>query len=160
MHRWGREIHVKYFWDVKCICCCTSYMCPNPSYAWDNIIEPSGGVVGLIQRNTNEGRCPLENPSEMLKQASLLLLIIGVMVVVHPVVLILRLGCSVWIFVCNSEFWPLWDVPNQKHEEFNISSCVKIKKICIIVLMLKNICKTFFQSIFFENTFSWVDRSL
>ena len=34
----------------------------------------SGGVVGLIQLNTDEGRCPLDNPSERLTKPSLLLL--------------------------------------------------------------------------------------
>ena len=30
-------------------------------WVWDTV-EPSGGVVGLIQRNTDEGRRPLEKP--------------------------------------------------------------------------------------------------
>ena len=37
-------------------------------------VEPSGGVVGLIQRKTDEGRCLLENYGEMLTKAALLLL--------------------------------------------------------------------------------------
>ena len=35
----------------------------------DTTIVPSGGVMGLIQQNTEEGRCLLENPSEMLTKA-------------------------------------------------------------------------------------------
>ena len=38
----------------------------------DTTVEPSGGVVGLIQRNTDEGRCLFENPSEMLTKAALM----------------------------------------------------------------------------------------
>ena len=37
----------------------------------DTTVEPSGGVLGLIQRNTEEGRM---NPSEMGTKAALLLL--------------------------------------------------------------------------------------
>ena len=37
-------------------------------------VEPSEGVVGLIQQNTDEGRCLLENPSEMLTKVALLML--------------------------------------------------------------------------------------
>ena len=40
----------------------------------DTTVEPSGGTVGLIQRNTDEGRCLLENPSEMLTKVALLML--------------------------------------------------------------------------------------
>ena len=52
-------------------------------------VEPSGGVVGLIPLDTDEGRCPLDNPCEMLMKASLLLLVLlstSVVVLVHPVV--------------------------------------------------------------------------
>ena len=45
-------------------------------------VEPPGGVVGLIQQSTYEGRCPLDNPCEMLTKASLLLLVVVVVVVV------------------------------------------------------------------------------
>ena len=37
----------------------------------DTTVEPSGSAVGLIQRNTDEGRCPLHNTSEMLVHACL-----------------------------------------------------------------------------------------
>ena len=37
-------------------------------------VEPSGGVVDLIKQNTDERRWLLENPSEMLTKASLLML--------------------------------------------------------------------------------------
>lgn len=40
----------------------------------DPTVEPLGGVVCLIHGNTEEGRCQLEKPSEMLTKASLLLL--------------------------------------------------------------------------------------
>ena len=40
----------------------------------DTTVEPSGGTVGLIQQNTDEGRCLLENPSEMLTKVALLML--------------------------------------------------------------------------------------
>ena len=43
----------------------------------DTTVEPSGGVMGLIQQNTDEGRCLLDNPSEILTEASLLLLLDG-----------------------------------------------------------------------------------
>ena len=33
----------------------------------DTTVEPSVSVVGRIQQNTNEGKCLLKNPSEMLK---------------------------------------------------------------------------------------------
>lgn len=36
-------------------------------------VGPSGDVVGLIQRNTDEERCLLENPTEMLTKAILLI---------------------------------------------------------------------------------------
>ena len=42
----------------------------------DTTVEPSGGVVGLIQQITDEGRCLLENSSELLKRAALLLLLL------------------------------------------------------------------------------------
>ena len=32
----------------------------------DTTVEPSGGVEGLIQRNPDEERCPLDKPREML----------------------------------------------------------------------------------------------
>ena len=48
----------------------------------DSTVEPPGGVVGLIQRNTDKERWLLDNHSEMLTNASLLLSI-GMMVVVH-----------------------------------------------------------------------------
>ena len=54
----------------------------------DNTVEPSGGVVGLIQQNTDEGRCLLENPSEMLTKAALLLLL-------YPAAQVLWLGSYV-----------------------------------------------------------------
>ena len=38
----------------------------------DTTVEPSGGVMGLIQ-NTYEGRCPLDNPSEIVMKALVLL---------------------------------------------------------------------------------------
>ena len=38
--------------------------------------------MGLIQQSTYEGRCPLDNPCEMLTKASLLLLVVVVVVVV------------------------------------------------------------------------------
>ena len=41
----------------------------------DTIVELSGSVVGLIHQNTDERRCLLENPSEMLTKATLLLLL-------------------------------------------------------------------------------------
>ena len=34
-------------------------------------VEPSGGAVGLIQQNTDEGRCLLENPNVLLTKAAL-----------------------------------------------------------------------------------------
>ena len=40
----------------------------------ETTVEPFGGVVGLIQRNTDEGKCLLENPSEILTKAALLML--------------------------------------------------------------------------------------
>ena len=36
------------------------------SWTPDTADEPYEGVVGLIQQNTDEGRCLLENPPEML----------------------------------------------------------------------------------------------
>ena len=56
-----------------------------------DIVGPSGGVVGLIQRNTDEGRCPLENPSEMLMREALLLLL-------YPAAQVLWLGSLVVVF--------------------------------------------------------------
>ena len=46
----------------------------NGSGTPDTTVEPSGCVIGLIQQNTDEGRCPLDNPSVMLTKAALLLL--------------------------------------------------------------------------------------
>ena len=40
----------------------------------DTIVELSGSVVGLIHQNTDERRCLLENPSEMLTKVALLML--------------------------------------------------------------------------------------
>ena len=91
----------------------------KPSHA-----VPSGGVVGLIQRNTDEGRCPLDNPSEVLKKASLLLLLlllsISIMVVLHPVVIILRLSCWVWVLACVSErFGYCGKIPTTSTRNYN-----------------------------------------
>ena len=59
----------------------------------DTTVEPFGGVVGLIQQTTGDRSCPLENASEILTKASLLLLLsIGTMFLVQRVVIILRLG--------------------------------------------------------------------
>ena len=55
----------------------------------DTTVEPSGGVIGPIKRNTGEGRCLLKKKKncEMLMNASLLFLLsFGMMVAVHPVV--------------------------------------------------------------------------
>ena len=41
----------------------------------DTTVEPSGGVSGLIQRNTDEGTCLHKNPSEMLTKAAMLFLL-------------------------------------------------------------------------------------
>ena len=62
-------------------------------------VEPSGGAGGLIQGDTDRGRCPLDIPSEMkdTKDSLLLLFVsIGVMVVVHPVVIILGWEWILW----------------------------------------------------------------
>ena len=40
----------------------------------DTTVEPSEGVMGQIQQNTDEGRCLLENPSEILTNAALLIM--------------------------------------------------------------------------------------
>src|SRR4029434_10787031 len=56
----------------------------------DTTVEPSGGVVGLIQRNTDDGRCLLENPSEMLTKAALLVL--------YPAAQVLWLDSHVVVF--------------------------------------------------------------
>ena len=58
------------------------------------IVEPSGGVEALIQRNTDKGRLPLDNTCKMLASLLLLLLLLLLLsiakyrydVVVHPVV--------------------------------------------------------------------------
>src|SRR4029434_10951065 len=47
------------------------------SWMPDNTVEPSGGVVGLIQLNTDEGRCLLENPSEMLTKGSFVVVVVS-----------------------------------------------------------------------------------
>ena len=46
----------------------------------DITVEPPGGVVGLIQQSTYEGRCSLDNPCEMLTKASFLLVVLVVVV--------------------------------------------------------------------------------
>ena len=40
------------------------------SWMPDNTVEPSGCVAGLFQRNTDEGGCLLEDPSERLTKAA------------------------------------------------------------------------------------------
>ena len=60
-------------------------------------------LLSLIQQNIDEGRCTLSNPSEMLPRAYAVLSSIGRMVVVHPVVETLRLGCWVGVFVRDNE---------------------------------------------------------
>ena len=59
----------------------------------DTTVEPSGGVMGLIQWNTNEGRCLLENPSEMLMKAALLVL--------YPAAQVLWLGSHFVFSTCE-----------------------------------------------------------
>ena len=44
----------------------------------DFTVKPFGGVVGLIQRNIDKGGCPLDNPSERLTEASLLLMLLSI----------------------------------------------------------------------------------
>ena len=61
------------------------------SWMPDNTVEPSGGVVGLIQLNNDEGRCCLGHPSEMLTKAALLLLL-------YPAAQVLWLGSHVVMF--------------------------------------------------------------
>ena len=58
----------------------------------DTTVEPSGGAVGLIQRNTDGGRCLLENPSKMPTKAALLLLLL------YPAAQVLWLGSHVVVF--------------------------------------------------------------
>src|SRR4029434_5024211 len=58
----------------------------------DSTIEPSRGVVGLIQQNTDEGRCLLENPSEILMKAALCCCCI----------LLLRFYAWAVIFLCST----------------------------------------------------------
>ena len=53
-------------------------------------------VVGLIQRNTDKGRCTLDNPSEMLTKAYLLLLMLSIVQYwCNGCVIMLKLGC--WV---------------------------------------------------------------
>ena len=67
----------------------------------DTTIEPSGGVVGLIQRNTDEGRCLLENPSEMLTKSALLMML-------YPAAQVLWLGSHVVVFsTCGLQTAPV-----------------------------------------------------
>ena len=53
----------------------------------DTVVERPGRVVGLIQLNTDEGKCLLENPSESLTKAALLLLLL-----LYPAAQVLWLG--------------------------------------------------------------------
>ena len=71
----------------------------------DSTVEPSGGVVGPNQRNTDKGRCPLVNPSEMLTNASLLLSIVKYRYDggSAPCCYILRRGWLVWVLACDRE---------------------------------------------------------
>ena len=73
-------IHSSHFWLQRSAVLHINNL-PTP----DITVEPSVGVVGLIQRNTDEGRCLLENLSEMLTKAALLLLF-------YPAVQVLWLG--------------------------------------------------------------------
>ena len=66
----------------------------------DTTVEPSGGVVGLMQQNTDEGQCPLDNSSEMLMKTSLVLVLFLTSVeyrydgcIAPCCVIMLRLGC-------------------------------------------------------------------
>src|SRR4029434_8704525 len=54
-------------------------------------VEPSGGVMGLIQQNTDVGRCLLENPSGMLTLTTVLLLL-------HPAAQVVWLGNHIVVF--------------------------------------------------------------
>ena len=54
-------------------------------------VEPSGAVMGLIQQNTDVGRCLLENPSGMLTLTTVLLLL-------HPAAQVVWLGNHVVVF--------------------------------------------------------------
>ena len=77
-----------------------SGMCSNPSMegGWsgtpDTTVKPSGGVVGLIQRNTDEGRCLLENPSENAHEGSF----ICIYLLLYPAAQVLRLDSHVVVF--------------------------------------------------------------
>ena len=57
----------------------------------DTTVKPSGGAVGLIQRNTDEGKYLLENSSEMLTKADVLMLL-------YPAAQVLWLGNHVVVF--------------------------------------------------------------
>ena len=60
----------------------------------DTTVEPSGGVMRLIHRKTDEGRCLLENPSEMLMKAALLMLLC-------PAAQVLWFGSHVMFSTCG-----------------------------------------------------------
>ena len=64
---------------LRCICCSLSgiEMCPNGGGGAHTRHLCSREFVGLILRNTDKRRCLLDNPSEILTEASLLLLTIG-----------------------------------------------------------------------------------
>ena len=77
-------------------------MCPNPSWVWRGMglrccqtPLSSGGVVGLIKWSTEEGRCLLENLSEMLMQAASLLLLL---LLLYRAAQVLWLGSHVVVF--------------------------------------------------------------
>ena len=61
----------------------------------DTTVDPSGGAVGLIQQNTIEGSRPLDNPSEMLTKALLLLLLLNIFKYLYDGCSALTLGC--WV---------------------------------------------------------------
>ena len=75
----------------------------------DITVEPSVGVVGRIQPNTDEGRCLLVNPSEILTKESFLLLLLSIVKYWDDgcsapcCVKILRLGCRVLVLAGDSK---------------------------------------------------------
>ena len=79
---------------LRCICCSLSgiEMCPNGGGGAHTRHLCSREFVGLILRNTDKRRCLLDNPSEMLTKASLVLLLLSIGMI----------GCCE---LCSSNTW-------------------------------------------------------
>ena len=112
-------------------------------------VDSSGGVVGLIQWNTDEGRCLLENPSEMLTKAALLVLYPAAQVLWLDSHVVVFSSCGLqimhvvlWRRVFTDPGYNMWRVFCGCHQP--VVRCCCILLLCIydwaVVILLRLVC--------------------